>query len=87
MRGEIPVVAIRKSDPDIALKVLFVDGPAALELDLSKVCRTAAAVLTAQNEVYPVIVEWQKRIVPAFHGKRDQSLAIDHFNHLARGLV
>ena len=86
MRREIPVIAIRKGDPDLAPKVLLVNGPAAFELDLPKIRWPSLAILSAKDEIYPVIVDWEKRIVPALHGERDKALAIDDFNNLACGL-
>lgn len=86
MRREVPVLAIGKGDPDVAAKVFPVNGPSALELYLEQVSRTALAVLAAQYEIDPVVIDGQERIVPAFHRQRDKPLAVDHLDHVARRL-
>ncbi|MEL7218167.1 MAG: hypothetical protein AAGK01_07020 [Pseudomonadota bacterium] len=87
MRHEIPVVAIGKGDLDIAAKILFVDRPAALELNFPYVSGVALSILAAKDEVYSVVVNGKEGIVSALHGEGYQPLAIDDFNHLAGGAL
>ena len=83
MRRKVPVISIGKGYPDVASKVLLVDGPSALELNFPYVSRATFSILAAQDEIDPIVVDGKEGVVSALHGQGYQPLAIDDLNHLA----
>ena len=78
MRDQIPIVADWERNPDVAILILLVDRPPALELHLAQL----ATALAVENEVDASIVDRQEHVEALCQGEAGDGVPVDDLFNL-----